>query len=320
MDVCPHCGSSEFGRPAAGAVHRCARCGESIGAATSEGAVCAAPPPEFDDLDEVLRETAAPLSDIDTILSEVHVPRTAASSSRPGAFFGRLVLAAAGLTVAGLLVFGLGKIAEFADQPPANVAAAGGAAEAVQKRTEPAEPPEALAPLNKTWTTETDWLAELGQPVSCGEYELRLPKDYTRVESASAEGKTTCRFRSGNRPDDDLNVVTVFIDDALSDRGGVPEKLDPDWELDFMLDGYRSTLAEFVESERDQGSLAGREFVRGRFAGKEAGENVCGVLLASYLERRMIVVSFVCSGPPGGKEYKRLENSLLTLRPTRSPQ
>lgn len=316
MDVCPHCGSTEIGQPAGGDEPYCAQCGGAIDSAKL-AAACVAPTPEFDDLDAVLREKAAPLSDIDEILSEVHVPQTAASSSRSGAFAGRFVLAAAGLAAAGLLVLGLGKIAELADAPPANKAAAGGIAQPPPKNIEPTEPANALAPLNLTWTPEAEWLAELGLAVSFGEYELRLPEDYTRVERTNAEGKTSCSFRSVNRPVGDLNVVTALIDDALADRGGVPGKLDPDWELDLMLEGYRSALAAFAETGRDQGRLAGREFVRGRFTGKQAGVDLCGVLLASYQDRRMIVLSFVCGGSPGGKEYKRLENSLLTLRPAR---
>lgn len=278
-------------------------------------AASAVPSPEFDDLDEVLRDTAAPLNDIDEILSEVRVPEETSSAHGRGGLLARLGLIALGLAVAGLLVFALGKIAEIADEPAANPkAAAGGVLHAARQKIDPAPAAVAAAPLKLTWAPEAEWLEQLGPPVSCGQYELRLPEDYTRVERTNAGGKTACSFRSGNRPADDINVVTAFVDDALADRGGVPEKLDPDWELDFMLDGYRSTLAAFAESGRDQGRLAGREFVRGRFSGKEAGADVYGLMLASYEDRRMIVLSFVCTNPPGSPEYKRLENALLTFR------
>lgn len=272
--------------------------------------------PEFDDLDDVLRDTAAPLNDIDDILSEVRVPEPNAFGQGRGGLLVRLGLTAFGLAVAGLLVLALGKIAEFADEPANNkVGTAGGSVQPPAKDIEPADKLLTQEPLNLTWTPESKWLAQLGPPVSLSEYELRLPQDYTRLERAKSNGKTTCSFRSGNRPADDMNVATAFIDDALADRGGVPEKLDPDWELDFMLDGYRTTLAAFAESGRDQGRLAGREFVRGRFSGKQAGVDVYGVMLASYEERRMIVLSFVCTSPPGAPEYKRLENALLSFRP-----
>lgn len=272
--------------------------------------------PEFDDLDDVLRDTAAPLNDIDDILSEVRVPDEAACGQRAGGFFTRIGLTVAGLAIAGLLVLGLGKVAEFADEPATkNQAAMGnGAAQSAKQKIESSPQSVTAAPTNHAWTPEPEWLDQLGPAVPMGEYELRLPEDYSRVERANSERKTTCSFRSGNRPADDINVVTAFVDDALADRGGVPEKLDPDWELDFMLDGYRSTLAAFAECGRDQGRLAGREFVRGRFSGKEAGVDVYGVLLASYEARRMIVLSFVCTSPPGSPEYKRLENALLTFR------
>lgn len=316
-DICPHCGSSETGQPADGADAHCVKCGGAIDQTTSQRpAAVAVQSPEFDDLDEVLRDTAAPLNDIDDILSEVRVPDENGSRNGRGGLLVRLGLTAFGLAVAGLLVFALGKIAEFADKPANDKAAtASGAAQPPEQFIEPTEISRTPSPLNHTWTPESDWLAQLGPPVSLGEYELQRPQDYTRIERANTGGKATYSFRSGNRPADDINVVTAFVDDALADRGGVPEKLDPDWELDFMLDGYRSTLAAFAESGRDQGRLAGREFVRGRFSGKEASVDVYGVLLTSYEARRMIVLSFVCTSPPGSPEYKRLENALLTFRP-----
>lgn len=314
-DICPHCGSSVFGASADGAAARCAKCGASV-AAKGKTAAANVPSPDFDDLDDVLRDTAVPLNDIDDILSAVRVPEETASGSGRGGLFTRVGLIVFGLAVAGLLVLSLGKIAEYADEPANNnVGAASGVAQPPRQVVEPAESPNAKAPPNRTWTPDSEWLAQLGPPASLGEYELRLPDDFTRVERTNSDGKTACSFRSGNRPADDLNVVTTFVDDALADRGGVPEKLDPDWELDFMLDGYRSMLAHFAESGRDLGQLAGREFVRGRFSGKEAGADVHGVMLASYEERRMIVLSFVCTSPPGTPEYKRLENALLTFRP-----
>jgi len=317
-DICPHCGSSETGQPVDGADAHCGKCGAAVNQTTSQDlAAVTVQSPEFDDLDDVLRDTAAPLNDIDDILSEVRVPDEAACGSRAGGFFTRIGLTVAGLAVAGLLVFGLGKIAEFADEPATKNQAAtgGGASQSTKQEIESSPPSVAAAPPNHAWTPEPEWLEPLAPPVSIVEYELRLPEDYTRVERANSEGKTSCSFRSRNRPADDINVVTALIDDALADRGGVPEKLDPDWELDFILDGYRSALAHFVESGRDQGRLAGREFARGRFSGQEAGADVYGVLLASYEARRMIVLSFVCTSPPGSPEYKRLENALLTFRP-----
>ena len=315
--ICSHCGSSETGQPADGAGAHCSKCGSAIDQTTSQSlAALAVQSPEFDDLDEVLRDTAAPLNDIDDILSEVRAPEEKVSSNGRGGLLVRFALAVLGLAVAGLLVLALGKIAEFADEPANNkVATAGGAVQPPEQIIEPADTSSTVGPINHAWKPEAEWFAQLGPPASLGEYELRLPQDYTRIEQANSGGKTTCSFRSSNRPADDINVVTAFVDDALADRGGVPEKLDPDWELDFMLDGYRSTLAAFAESGRDQGRLADREFVRGRFSGKEAGIDVYGVLLASYEERRMIVLSFVCTSPPGSAEYRRLDNSLLTFRP-----
>jgi hypothetical protein len=300
-----------------GAAVCCAKCG-APGATRGETADSIVQSPEFDDLDDVLRDTVAPLNDIDDILSEVRVPDETAFDRGRGGLIARLGLAAFGLAFAGLLVFALGKIAEVADQPAdRKVGAASEPAKPPSHVIESADSSSALAQLDLTWTPDSEWLAQLGPQVSLGEYELQLPQDYTRVERANSEGKTTCSFRSGNRPADDINVVTAFIDDALADRGGVPEKLDPDWELDFILDGYRSTLAQFTETGRDLGRMAGREFARGRFSGKEAGVDVYGTILASYEERRLIVLSFVCTCPLGSPEYKRLENSLLTFRPAR---
>jgi len=309
MSVCPQCGSVSEEPAEAGVAGRCAHCAS----AADEPSAAAAEP--FADLEDVLRDTAAPLADIDDILSEVHVPAGAAARRRPG-FTLRAGLAIVGLALAGLLVFALGKIAELADNalPKDAKRAAAGAARPAERKSVEAEAAIAPAPLNDGWTPEPEWMEALGSAVRVGDYELRLPADYQRVEQSSAGGKTSCSFRSLNRPADDVNVVTALIDDALADRGGVPEKLDPDWELDFMLDGYRSALAHFTETGRDQGRLADRDFVRGRFRGKEAGVEVYGVMLASYAERRMIVLTFVGANPPGNAEYKRLENALLTFR------
>ena len=309
MSVCPQCGSVSDEPAEAGVAGRCARC------ASAADEPSTAAPEAFADLEDVLRDTAAPLADIDDILSEVHVPADAASGRRPG-FIVRAGLAIVGLALAGLLVFALGKIAELADNALPNDAkrAAAGAAPPAGRKSGEAESAIAPAALNDGWTPEPEWLEQLGPAVRCGDYELRLPEDYQRVEQSSAGGKTTCSFRSLSRSADDINAVTALIDDALADRGGVPGKLDPDWELDFMLDGYRSTLAHFAEEGRDQGRLADREFVRGRFRGKEAGVEVYGMMLASYAERRMIVLTFVGANLPGSAEYKRLENALLTLR------
>ena len=321
MSVCPHCGSVSDDHPAeAGFGERCAHCGQSVAATTTDGVAAArgTTSEPFADLEDVLRETAAPLADIDDILSEVHVPAGAAAGRRLG-LIARFGVALAGLAVAGLLVFGLGKIAELAEQAPQQDAAAGGAARSAKMKTGASAPasdpvPQNFAPLNDGWTPEPEWVEALGPAVRVGDYELRLPQDYQRVEQSSGAGKTTCSFRSLNRSADDLNVVTALIDGALADRGGVPDKLDPDWELDFTLDGYRSALAHFAETGRDQGRLADRDFVRGRFRGKQAGVEVHGVMLASYAERRMIVLTFVGADPPGSAEYKRLENALLTFR------
>ena len=312
MSVCPQCGSVSNEPAEAGVAGRCARCAS---AADEPIEPSTAAPEAFADLEDVLRDTAAPLADIDDILSEVHVPAGAASGRRPG-FIVRAGLAIVGLAIAGLLVFALGKIAELADiaLPKDAKRAAAGPAPPAERKSRDADAAIAPAALNDGWTPEPEWLEQLGPAVRCGDYELRLPEDYQRVEQSSAGGKTTCSFRSLSRPADDINAVTALIDDALADRGGVPEKLDPDWELDFMLDGYRSTLAHFAEQGRDQGRLADRDFVRGRFRGKEAGIEVYGMMLASYENRRMIVLTFVGANPPGSAEYKRLENALLTLR------
>jgi transcription elongation factor Elf1 len=254
--ICPHCGSSETGQPADGAGAHCSKCGSAIDQTTSQSlAALAVQSPEFDDLDEVLRDTAAPLNDIDDILSEVRAPEEKVSSNGRGGLLVRFALAVFGLAVAGLLVLALGKIAEFADEPANNkVATAGGAVQPPEQIIEPADTSSTVGPINHAWKPEAEWFAQLGPPASLGEYELRLPQDYTRIEQANSGGKTTCSFRSSNRPADDINVVT-------------------------------------------------------------AGIEVYGVLLASYEERRMIVLSFVCTSPPGSAEYRRLENSLLTFRP-----
>ncbi|HVW37714.1 MAG TPA: hypothetical protein VHB99_10435, partial [Pirellulales bacterium] len=182
-DICPHCGSSDLDQPAAGAIAHCVKCGGPVDATRNQAfAAAAVQSPEFDDLDDVLRDTAAPLNDIDDILSEVRIPKEDASGKKRGGLLVPLGLTALGLAVAGLLVFALGKIAEFADEPTINKAAtASGAAQPPEKGVEPSDPSSEVAPLDLTWTPDSEWLAQLGPPVSLGEYELQLPQDYTRV-------------------------------------------------------------------------------------------------------------------------------------------